>query len=466
MSTYKGIYIPQIASPDMQDDSGMGQLVGSLGSSLIRSWLYGHQKAESDSLKADVTLYSSAVTAAADYKEPEPVEELINWLKIKQEEVKDDPLRTAAVDSSLMKANAKLFNLKKQDNLRKTIQKFETEFDKLEGTPGYRAKAPEMLDNFMDIMLEEEQYQSQLMKEKSKNIRNEVLYTLHGEDLMNALDDDIIDDEGKVVVTPGIQINPENYPNDESLLKAKEALRYIEEAREVQSITGEFDKPKYDAGFKLYKESLEDRGIGNAKKDRIARETKKNQVRLIKKGAKGLEKAFALPKGKSLKDVYGNFIDDLNINTNIEGIIDVGESAYSKERGLQARNYVLMDVARILEKSGDLPSDLRKSFERWKGDNYVQSSVYLDDIFRQLAYWKDESIVTKDMIKKFDFPGVDFAGMEGKNTKVKNLVMQYMDFLQLMDETHTSMFPDQTEIQKRKKKQTVSTGKWGGFLDD
>ena len=465
MATYKGIYIPEIVSPDTSSGNEFAQFVGSFGSSLIKSWLYGHQKAESDSLKADVTLYSSAVNAAADYKEPEPVQELVDWLNTQKEGVGDDPLRSAYVDSSLRKVNAKLFNLKKEDELRTTIQTFKSKFDKLEGTPGYREEAPKLLNDFMGIMLDEEQYQSQLMKEKSKNIRDEVLYTLHGEDLMNAIDDDIIDDEGKIVITPGIQINAENYPNDESLLKTKEALRYIEEAREIQSITGEFDKPKYQAAFKLYKESLSDRGVGNAKKDRIARELKKNQVRIIKKGAAALEKAFILPKGKELKDVYGKFIGDLGINTNIEKIIDVGETAYSKERGLQARNYVLMDVAKILEKSGDLPSDLTKSFDRWKGDNYVPSSIYLDDIFRQLAYWKDESIVTKDMIEKFDFPGVDFLGFEGKNTKVKNLVMQYMDFIKLMDETHTVMFPDLTEAQKKQQKQTVSTGKWGGYFD-
>ena len=460
MATYKGVYIPQVVSPDTSSGDEFAQFVGSFGSSLIKSWLYGHQKAESDSLKADVTLYSSAVNAAADYKEPEPVQELVDWLNTQKENVGDDPLRSAYVDSSLRKVNAKLFNLKKEEDLRTTIQTFKSKFDDLEGTPGYRKEAPNLLNDFMGIMLDEEQYQSQLMKEKSKNIREEVLYTLHGEDLMNAIDDDIIDDEGKIVITPGIQINAENYPNDESLLKTKEALRYIEEAREVQNITGEFDKPKYQAAFKLYKESLTDRGVGNAKKDRISRELKKNQVRLIKKGAKGLEKAFALPKGEDLADVYGDFIKDLNINTNIEGIINVGESAYSKERGLQARNYVLMDVARILEKSSDLPSDLEKSFERWKGDNYVQSSVYLNDIFRQLAYWKDESIVTEEMIRDFDFPGLG-----GKDKKVEDLVMQYMDFLKLMDETHTVMFPDLTEAQKKQQKQTVSTGKWGGYFD-
>ena len=319
-------------------------------------------KAESDLLKADVTLYSSAVNAATDYKEPEPVQELVDWLNTQKEGVGDDPLRSAYIDSSLRKVNAKLFNLQKEEDLRTIIQTTETKLDDLIGTPGFKNQGSQLLNDFMDTMLDEEQYQSQLMKEKTKNIRDEVLYTLHGEDLMNAIDDDIIDDEGNIVITPGIQINPENYPNDESLLKTKEALRYIEEARDIQKITGEFDKPKYQAAFKLYKESLTDRGVGNAKKDRISRELKKNQVRIIKKGAAVLEKAFIVPKGKELADVYGKFIGDLGINTNIEKIIDVGETAYSKERGLQARNYVLMDVAKILENFA--LAGLENTFER------------------------------------------------------------------------------------------------------
>jgi len=457
MARYKGINIPEVISPDMGGNNDFMEFVSSFGSSMMRSWIYGMQKKETDMLKSDVTLWGSAVNAATEYKEPEPVQLLLDDLNAEKELYKDDPIRYNYLESVTNKVGARLFNLNKQDDLRNLIEDTEVKLRPLEkgDAAGYKGEALKILDEFQDALFQDEQYQTTLMKQKANEINDEVLYTINGIDLMNAVDDNI--------EVEGIQINPENYPNESSLVKTREAIRLIEEARDMQSITGKFDKNKYQAANKLYKESLTDRKIGNASQDKVAKELKKDQVRRIKKGAKGLEKAFSLSKGESLSDRYGDFIEDLNINTNIEGIIDVGENAYSKERGIQSRNSVLHDVARIIGKSTDLPENLKKAINEWENDNYMLTSPYLDDIWNEVSYWKPGAPNDKNTIKNIDFPG-----LLSNNTKVQNLVMQYMGFLKEMDEVHSLMFPEESEEQKRIQNNTItnsSSGSYGGALD-
>jgi len=122
MARYKGINIPEVISPDMGGNNDFMEFVSSFGSSMMRSWIYGMQKKETDMLKSDVTLWGSAVNAATEYVEPEPVQLLLDDLNAEKELYENDPIRYNYLESVTNKIDARLFNLNKQKDLRNLIE--------------------------------------------------------------------------------------------------------------------------------------------------------------------------------------------------------------------------------------------------------------------------------------------------------------------------------------------------------
>tara|TARA_R100001082_G_scaffold44069_1_gene23368 strand:- start:15000 stop:16361 length:1362 start_codon:yes stop_codon:yes gene_type:complete len=440
MARYKGINIPEVISPDLGRNNDFMEFVSTFGSSMMRSWIYGMQKKETDMLKADVTLWGSAVNAATEYKEPEPVQLLLDDLNAEKKLHKDDPIRYNYLESVTNKIDARLFNLNKQEDLRNLIEDTRVKLRPLEkgDAAGYKGGALKVIEEFQEAMFQDEQYQTPLMKQKANEITEEVLYTVDGIDMMNAIDEN--------PELEGIQLNPESYPNEQSLVKTQEALRYIQEARDIQDITGEFPKDKYQMARKFYKEALTDRKIGTASRASEQAKIHGDYVNQVYQDIEALEKKFILPENESMRSYYGKALDKMNLTTNPSKALRVSEKSYSPQRAEQVKNSVLHDLARVLEETKKLPPDLKRAIDTWAGDDYILTSPHLQEIWNKLAYWRGGTTLNKDVIKEWKFPGGEaLIYGEGQGDRVQSLVMQYFETLRQIDLKHSIMFPKEEE---------------------
>lgn len=440
MATYDGIQIPKIYEAQMPSTGGGAwDIAERLIPTLFSTYIRGMQNEEINQLRADTTMYSSIASSAQNYLEPEPIENLIEQLTLERDnQVRSgDSVRANYLNANIAAMQPWLMTRKKQKDARSLINSMEKEMDSLENTPGYEGKALNTLNDMLENLNEYEPYFNNRMikdiseEQKELNDRLSVLSILKDMDDNNLL----LDDEGKEKDVPGIQISRAKYPNEESYLKAKQAVDLLQIAVQGNQV----DNKLLNRGLALHNQSLNEFGVASSEEKRRKMDLHSAAVGNLDRQLMALERQYTTPKGEkpdfylSDKIIKSGLIPDLRKQLNITG---TGVDARTLKL---IRNYALGNVAKVLENTNGVPSEIQERITKWvKGGKPMgpQGDLLMDDIEEYLGYYKPTATIRReDVLNKFNFPGTG-----GKEDNAEAFVLSYLDFLKSLDSTSNDLY--------------------------
>jgi len=464
---YEGVGIPKIYEAQMPQQSSGGDIISRLLPSLASAYISGMRQKEASQLSADVKLYSTIASSAANYKTVNEVKGVLDNLIAEREVVAQngDNVRASYLDASIAAVRPVFNTREKQQEARILIDESTKQFEALENTPGYKEGALKLYEEWDSQLQEYDPYFTTRMVKDIKAQYSEMNLRLGALASLDALDDDGVDSEGNPVKLDGIQINPDNYPNEESLYNAKAAKDLLM----MGLSTPEANSKLISKGLNHQSKMYNNLGVANAKQAKIKRQNQKNSVVQIKQNLENIDAKFITGKTEELTDMYPRVITDMGLTTNMSGLLARSESL-SPERTTQLRNYVLHDLGRILQKTSGIPKELKTDLNNWENSAYSKNIVLLDDIYDKINYWKGNSLISRN-----DFLGNDnksrelnYPGTFGKDDNTRDLVISYLDFLenlQMQQELLAidSTQPNNTQSNNKNNNQISSYGSYTPF---
>mgnify|MGYP003641018014 CR=1 FL=1 len=441
---YEGVGIPKIYEAQMPQQSSGGDIVSRLLPSLASAYISGMRQKEASQLSADVKMYSTLASSAANYKTVGEVKGVLDNLIAEREVVAQggDNVRASYLDASIAAVKPFYKTRQKQQEARTLINESEKQFEALENTPGYQEGALKLYEEWDSQLQEYDPYFTTRMQKDLKGQYDEMNLRLKALSSLDALDDDGVDDEGNIVKLEGIQINAERYPNEESLFNAKAAKDLLM----MGLSTPQADKQLISKGLTHQSKMYNNLGVANAEQAKIKRQNQKNSVVQIKQNLENIDAKFITGKTEELTDIYPKAITDIGLTTNMSGLLARSESL-SPERTTQLRNYVLHDLGRILQKTDGIPTELKTDLNNWENSAYSKNIVLLDDIYDKINYWKGNSLISRN-----DFLGnsnksrsLNYPGTFGKDDNTRDLVITYLDFLENLQMQQELLAIDSTQ---------------------
>ena len=432
--SYEGIQIPKIYEAQMPSTGGGAwDLAERLIPTMFSAYIRGMQNEEVNQLRADTTMYSSIANSAQHYLEPEPIEDLIEQLTLERDnQVKSgDSVRANYLNANIAAMQPWLTTRQKQKDARGLINSMEKEMDALENTPGYEGKALNLLNDMLENLNEYEPYFNTRMvkdineEQKELNDRLSVLSILRDMDDNNLLEEEV----------DGIQISRAKYPNEESYLKAKQAVDLLQIAVQGNQV----DSKLLNRGLMLHNQSLNEFGVASSEQARVKKDLHSAVVGNLDRQLMALENKYVTPRGENpdfyLDDtiIQSGLIPDLRKQLNI-----TGTGVDSRTLKL-IRNYALGNVAKVLENTSGVPKQIQERITRWtKAGKPMgpQGDILMDDIEEYLGYYKPTSIIKREsVLDDFNFPGTG-----GKETNAEQFVLGYLDFLKSLQESSDELY--------------------------
>ena len=451
MASYEGIPLPKIYEAQMPSVGGGWDMVGKIIPTLANAYLRGMQQEEMNQLRADTTMYSAIASSSQHYLEPEPIKGLIESLTAERDKqvASGDTIRANYINASIASMQPWLLTRQKQGEARDLINSMEDNMNAIENTPGYEGGGLDLLNDMLDNLNEYEPYFNSRMVKDITNQETELNNRLSVLGILKDLDDygGAVDDKGDPVDVPGIQLSRDAYPNEESYMKAKQAVDLLQLSIQGQDVNTKL----LNRGLTLHNSALNEWGVATSEELRQKKDLHKAAVGNLDNQLWAISKDFKVPQGQSSdfhldeRIIKSGLIPDLQKTLNITG------TGVDAKRLKLIRNYALYNVAKVLNFTDTSLSGFSKSEKKafkeikerislWSaGGSAVgpQGDLLLDDIEEFLGYWKDSAKITRENIGKLNFPGTDLAG--DKNTKARNLVLSYMDFLFELEKTSVDL---------------------------
>jgi len=440
MATYDGIQIPKIYEAQMPSTGGSGwDIAERLIPTLFSTYIRGMQNEEINQLRADTTMYSSIASSAQNYLEPEPIENLIEQLTLERDMKIEsgDSVRANYLNANIAAMQPWLMTREKQKDARSLINSMEKEMDSLENTPGYEGKALNTLNDMLENLNEYEPYFNTRMNKDIASQQKELNDRLSVMSILKDMDDNnmLLDDEGKGKDVPGIQITRAKYPNEESYLKAKQAVDLLQIAVQGNQV----DSKLLTRGLALHNQSLNEFGVASSEEKRRKTDLHYASIGNLDRQLMALESKYVTPRGEKpdfyLDDtiIQSGLIPDLRKQLNITG---TGVDARTLKL---IRNYALGNVAKVLENTSGVPDEIEERITRWvKAGKPMgpQGDLLMDDIEEYLGYYKPTSTIKREsVLNDFNFPGTG-----GKELNAEAFVLGYLDFLKSLDSTSNDLY--------------------------
>jgi hypothetical protein len=448
MASYEGIPLPKIYEAQMPSVGGGWNILEKIVPTLANAYLRGMQQEEMNQLRADTTMYSAIASSSQHYLEPEPIEELIKSLTVERDSqlASGDTIRANYINASIASMEPWLLTRKKQGEARDLINSMEDNMNAIENTPGYEGGALDLLNDMLDNLNEYEPYFNTRMVKDISNQETELNNRLSVLGILKDLDDNNyeVDDEGNPIDVPGIQLTRDAYPNEESYMKAKQAVDLLQLSIQGQNVNTKL----LNRGLSLHNSALNEWGVATSEDLRQKNDLMKASVGNIDQQLWQLSTNFRVPQGEPSDFYLDKVIIDAGLVPDLQKTLNISATGVDSKRLKLIRNYALSNVAKVLTHTTTFMSGLDKTHvdafkeiqERvklWTNAGSPvgpQGDLLLDDIEEFLGYWKDNAKITRDNIGKLNFPG---SGDKQKNAK--KLVLSYMDFLLELEKTSADM---------------------------
>ena len=419
---YEGVGIPKIYDAQMPQQSSGGDIVSRLLPSLASAYISGMRQKEASQLSADVKMYSTLASSAANYKTAGEVKGVLDNLIAEREVVAQggDNVRASYLDASIAAVKPFYNTRQKQQEARTLINESEKQFEALENTPGYQEGALKLYEEWDSQLQEYDPYFTSRMQKDLKGQYDEMNLRLKALSVLDELDQDGVDAEGNIIKLDGIQINEDSFPNIKSLHHAQEANKLLT----MGLSTPQADKNLISAGLGQYKQMANDLGVANAIELKTKTAVNKSVKQNVYGAAKIVENKFNIP-AKEFNKTYPKEFNNMMLTTNFDSIFRAGETL-DAPRIKQIRNVALHDLGRILEKSSGINSDVKDLLKQWGQAGYRKDAIILDEIYNKISYWKPNTSLLsyKDYLEEVDYPG-----LRGKDKNVQDLVFSYLGFL-------------------------------------
>tara|TARA_R110000823_G_scaffold45048_3_gene116372 strand:- start:744 stop:2126 length:1383 start_codon:yes stop_codon:yes gene_type:complete len=420
---YEGVGIPKIYDAQMPQQSSGGDIVSRLLPSLASAYISGMRQKEASQLSADVKMYSTLASSAANYKTAGEVKGVLDNLIAEREVVAQggDNVRASYLDASIAAVKPFYNTRQKQQEARTLINESEKQFEALENTPGYQEGALKLYEEWDSQLQEYDPYFTSRMQKDLKGQYDEMNLRLKALSVLDELDQDGVDAEGNIIKLDGIQINEDSFPNIKSLHHAQEANKLLT----MGLSTPQADKNLISAGLGQYKQMANDLGVANAIELKTKTAVNKSVKQNVYGAAKIVENKFNIP-AKDFNKTYPKELNDMMLTKNFDSIFRAGETL-DAPRIKQIRNVALHDLGRILEKSSGINSDVKDLLTQWGQSGYRKDALILDEIYNKISYWKPNTSLLsyKDYLEEVDYPG--WRSKKDKN--VQDLVFSYLGFL-------------------------------------
>ena len=420
---YEGVGIPKIYQAQMPQQSSGGDIVSRLLPSLASAYISGMRQKEASQLSADTKMYATLASSAANYKTSEEVKGVLDTLIAERESVaKDgDNVRASYLDASIAAVQPYYNTQIKKEDARTLIDSGIKEFEELENTPGYQEGALKLYEEWDNTLSEYDEYFTPRMLKDIKGASDEMNLRLRALSVLDALDSDGFDAEGKPIKLDGIQINEDNFPNAKSLFHAKTANELLTRGL----ATPKADKQLIASGLSQYNQMVNDLGVQDAIDLKVKQNANKLAVDKIRENSDIVssklnfnDKEFDKFYPKAVSSIKGLMTRNLNAVLKESDILD-------KQRIKQIRNVAVHDLGRVLENTDNIDDNLKDLLSEWGKAGYRKDTIILDEIYDKLSYWNPTSVVSyDDYLNELDYPGLG-----GKDKNVQDLVLSYLGFL-------------------------------------
>lgn len=420
---YEGISIPKIYEAQMPQQSSGGDIVSRLLPSLASAYISGMRQEEANQLRADTTLYSSLAKSAANYKTSEEVKGVLDRLIEERKLVAEsgDAVRASYLDANIAAVQPYYNTQVKKEDAQDLIDAGIKEFEQLENTPGYSQGALKLYEEWDNTLSEYDEYFTPRMIKDVQGAYDEMNLRLSALSVLDALDQDGVDAEGKPIKLDGIQINEDSFPNAKSLFHAKAANELLTRGL----ATPQADKKLISQGLSQFAQMQNDLGVADAIDLKTKTALNKSVKQNIYGAAKAVESKFNYPAKDIFNKVYPKSFKDMMLTKNFDAIFRAGE-VLDAPRIKQIRNVALHDLGRVLEDTSGLDDNVKDLLDEWAKTGYRKDSLILDELYDKISYWNPStSLVSyKDYLEELDYPGLG-----GTDKNVKDLVFSYLGFL-------------------------------------
>ena len=448
---YEGISIPKIYEAQMPQQSSGGDIVSRLLPSLASAYISGMRQEEANQLRADTTLYSSLAKSAANYKTSEEVKGVLDRLIEERKSVAEDgdAVRASYLDANIAAIQPYYNTQVKKEDARDLIDAGIKEFEQLENTPGYAEGALKLYEEWDNTLSEYDEYFTPRMVKDVQGAYDEMNLRLSALSVLDALDQDGVDAEGKPIKLDGIQINEDSFPNAKSLFHAKAANELLTRGL----ATPQADKKLISQGLSQFAQMQTDLGVADAIDLKTKTALNKSVKQNIYGAAKIVEGKFNYPAKEIFNKVYPKSFKDMELTKNFDAIFRAGE-VLDAPRIKQIRNVALHDLGRVLEDTSGLDDNVKDLLSEWAKTGYRKDSLILDELYDKISYWNpNTSLVSyKDYLEELDYPGLG-----GTDKNVQDLVFSYLGFLDNLEKEEKRLAENWGDSYSQSSNQQVSS---------
>ena len=449
MASYEGIPLPKIYEAQMPSTGGGGcDMFGKIIPTLANAYIRGMQQEEMNQLRADTTMYSAIASSSQHYLEPEPIKGLIESLTAERDKqvASGDTIRANYINASIASMQPWLLTRQKQGEARDLINSMQDNMNDIENTPGYEGGGMQLFNDMLDNLNEYEPYFNSRMVKDISDQETELNNRLAVLGILKDLDDNNyeVDDEGNPIDVPGIQLTRDAYPNEESYMKAKQAVDLLQLSIQGQNVNTKL----LNRGLTLHNSALNEWGVATSEELRQKNDLMKASVGNIDQQLWQLSTNFRVPRGEPSDFYLDDVIIKQGLIPDLQKTLNVSATGVDSKRLKLIRNYALSNVSKVLTHTNtwmsgldkphiDAFKEIQERIELWTNAGSPvgpQGDLLLDDIEEFLGYWKDNAKITRNNIGKLNFPG---SGDKQKNAK--KLVLSYMDFLLELEKTSMDM---------------------------
>jgi|TARA_R110001583_G_scaffold192978_1_gene360294 hypothetical protein len=427
---YEGVGIPKIYDAQMPRQSSGGDIISRLLPSLASAYISGMRQEEASQLSADTKMYATVASSAANYKTADEVKGVLDRLISERAIVAKagDNVRASYLDASIAAVQPYYNTQLKQGQAKTLIDEGIEKFEALENTPGYKESALNLYKEWDSNLQEYDPYFTPRMLKDLKGQYDEMNLRLSALSVLDILDSDGFDAEGKPIKLDGIQINEDAFPNQKSLFHAKAANEYITRGL----ATPEASSQLITKGLSQFSQMQTDLGVANAVELKAKNDTQKRIKSNIYGSAKTVEGKFNHPSKELFKDIYPSSLKDMELTQNFDAIFRAGE-VLDKPRIKQLRNVAVHDLSRILKNTSDIDGDLKNLLVEWGKGGYSKNAPILDSIYDMVSYWNPRTAKhsRNDYLNELDYPGI--GSKTGKDKNVQDLVITYLEFLENLE---------------------------------
>ena len=288
-----------------------------------------------------------------------------------------------------------------------------------------------------------------MMIKDVQGVYDEMNLRLSALSVLDALDQDGVDAEGKPIKLDGIQINEDSFPNAKSLFHAKAANELLTRGL----ATPQADKKLISQGLSQFAQMQNDLGVADAIDLKTKTALNKSVKQNIYGAAKAVESKFNYPAKDIFNKVYPKSFQDMMLTKNFDAIFRAGE-VLDAPRIKQIRNVALHDLGRVLEETSKLDDNVKDLLDEWAKTGYRKDSLILDELYDKISYWKpNTSLVSyKDYLEELDYPGLG-----GTDKNVQDLVFSYLGFLDNLEKEEKRLAENWGDSYSQSSNQQVSS---------